>query len=103
MKKQEKGRFGGVRDVRPYEATDIRFTVKDNSLFAFCMLPPVDDIKILSLGKKSPINDKKVRTVTMLGSDEKINWKQTDEALIIERPAKLPDWQVVTFKISQKK
>ena len=39
-KKQEKGRFGGVKDVRPYESTDIRFTVKDNFLYAFVMDKP---------------------------------------------------------------
>ena len=33
MKKQEKGTFGGVKDVRPYAPDDIRFTTKgENSL-----------------------------------------------------------------------
>ena len=55
MKKQEKGTFGGVKDVRPYESTDIRFTTKGDTLYAFCMDNPTEDIKILSLGKNSSI------------------------------------------------
>lgn len=99
MQKQEKGVFGGVRDVRPYEWNDIRFTTKGNVLYAFCMGKPEDDILITSLGKKSRLADKKIRSVKMLGSDVKMKWKQDEEALVIARPAMLPDWQVITFKI----
>jgi alpha-L-fucosidase len=102
IKKQEKGVFGGVRDVRPYEAADTRFTVKGETLYAFCMNKPTADIKITSLGKSSALTDKKVKSVSMLGSGEKLNWKQEDEALIISKPVKLPEWQVVTFRIEFK-
>ena len=98
IEKQEKGRFGGVRDVRPYEATDIRFTFKGESLYAFCMVHPVDDIRITSLGKSSAINDKKVKSISMLGGDEKLNWKQKDDALVITLPEKLPDWTVIAIQ-----
>ncbi len=101
--KQEKGRFGGVRDVRPYEAADIRFTFKGESLYAFCMLPPVEDIIITSLGKSSAINDKKVKSISMLGGDEKLNWKQQDDALVISKPSDLPEWKVVVLKIEFRK
>jgi len=99
IKKQEKGRFGGVRDVRPYESTDIRFTTKDGILFAFCMDTPTTDIRISSLGKNSGLTDKKVKSVSILGSNEKLKWEQEDDALIIVRPSVLPDWHVVTFKV----
>jgi len=101
-KKQEKGRFGGVKDVRPYESTDIRFTTKDNNLYAFVMDTPTADVSILSLGKNSTINDRKIRKITMLGSEEKLNWKQQDDALVITLPSKLPEWKVVAFKIGLK-
>ena len=102
-KKQEKGRFGGVKDVRPYETADIRFTSKDNLLYAFCMDKPVSDIKIASLGKLSGFDKRKIRSVSVLGSDEKIKWKQLDDALVISLPAKLPDWKVVAFRIEFRK
>lgn len=98
-KSQEKGRFGGVKDVRPYESTDIRFTTKGKILYAFCMAAPVADVKILSLGKNSTISSQKIASVTMLGGTEKLKWKQESDALVIAKPSALPAGQVVTFKI----
>jgi alpha-L-fucosidase len=103
QKNQEKGRFGGVKDVRPYESTDIRFTTKGNTLYAFCMGIPAADVSIVSLGKNSKISAKKVSSVKMLGSKVKLKWKQEAGALVIKKPSKLPDWPVVTFKIEFKK
>lgn len=99
MQKQEKGVFGGVRDVRPYEWNDIRFTAKENVLYAFCMGQPENDVRIASLGKNSQLSDKKIRSVIMLGNDEKLKWKLEDDALVINKPLIIPDWQVIAFKI----
>jgi alpha-L-fucosidase len=102
VKKQEKGHFGGVKDVRKYESKDIRFTTKGSNLYAFCMGKPVEDIKITSLGKGSKLADRKVKSVSLLGSNEKLKWKQEADALVISKPVKLPDWEVATFKIELK-
>jgi alpha-L-fucosidase len=99
----QKGTFGGVRDVRPYETSDIRFTSKGDTLYAFCMVSPTDDIYVFSLGKNSTLVDKKVKSVSMLGSDEKLQWKQEESGMTIIKPAKLPSWQVIGFKIEFKK
>ncbi len=99
MKKQEKGRFGGVKDVRPYEPGDIRFTVKGETLYAFCMMAPYSEIRMETLGKNSKLTNKTVSSVKMLGTTEKLSWKQNPEALVISKPSKLPDWQVIAFKI----
>ena len=98
-KSQEKGRFGGVKDVRPYESKDIRFTSKDGAVYAFCMSKPTGNIAVSSLGKKSNVNGKTVASVKLLGCNETLNWNQKDDALIINLPSKLPDWQVMTFKV----
>jgi alpha-L-fucosidase len=103
VKTQEKGRFGGLRDVRPYVSTDIRFTTKGQAIYAFCMGKPTEDIKITSLGKSSKLNDKVIASVTMLGSKVKPVWKQEGDALVITKPSKMPEWQVVTFKVTFKK
>ena len=103
VKKQEKGRFGGVKDVRPYEASDIRFTTKGETLYAFCMGKPTADIKITSLGKTSKLNEKAIASVKILGSKEKLTWKQEADALVISKPSKLPEWPVVTIKVDFKK
>jgi len=60
---------------------------------------PSGDIKISSLGKNSPVNDRKVKSVKLLGGNEKLKWEQLDDALVISRPSILPDWQVITFRI----
>jgi len=102
-KNQEKGVFGGVKDVRPYESNDIRFTTKGETLYAFCMKNPAGDIKIASLGKDSKICGKQVSSVKILGSKEKLKWNQNADALVIEKSTKLPDWEVVTLKVEFKK
>lgn len=99
---QEKGRFGGVRDVRAYAQGDIRFTSKDHDIFAFCMVKPDGDVRISSLGKKSALNDRKIKSVTMLGSSGKLKWSAGDDALVISKPADLPSWEVVCFRITVK-
>ena len=82
-----------------YNAQNIRFTSKGETLYVFCLDTPQRDIKITSLGSKTKLNDKTVASVKMLGSNEKLVWKQTEDALVISKPVNLPDWRVVTFKV----
>ena len=103
QKNQEKGRFGGVKDVRPYGSADIRFTQKGETLYAFCMSKPEGEIKIISLGKNSKISGQAVKSVSLLGSKEKLTWKQEAGALVISKPVKLPEWEVLTLKVEFKK
>lgn len=101
-KNQAKGQFGGVKDVRPYESTDFRFTTKGETLYAFCMNKPTGDLKIESLGKQTKVNTKAIASIEMLGSKEKLSWKQSGDELVIKKPDSLPNWQVLTFKIQFK-
>ena len=98
MTRQEKGRFGGVRDVRPYQSTDIRFTSKGYSLYAFCMDKPMADIRIASLGKSAQ-GEKKIKSITLLGSKEKVVWQQDDDALVITLPKSITERKVPGFRI----
>ena len=86
-----------------YSSKDIRFTTKGNTLYAYCLGKPEEDISIKSLGKSSNPSSKSIASIAMVGSKEKIHWKQTSEALEIEKPANLPTWQVIGFKIEFKK
>jgi len=101
--KQKKGQFGGLSDNQSFSASDIRFTTKGGKLYAYCMGKPTEDIKISSLGKSSKLNDKAIASVKMLGSNEKIKFNQEADALVINKPAVLPDWKVVGFEIAFKK
>ena len=100
---QKKGDFGGLTDTREYESADIRYTTKGNDLFAFCLNVPQGDIKMDLLGKNSKYLDKPISSVTLLGSKEKLNWKQGDASLVIKKPANYPTWAVTGFKIKFKK
>ncbi|MCC8427093.1 alpha-L-fucosidase [Mucilaginibacter sp. UR6-11] len=96
---QKKGQFSGLTDTRAYQAGDIRFTTRGNNLYAFCMEKPEKDIRIKSLGKNSTVNDKKIINVSLLGSNQKISWKQEEDALVITKPANLPGWTVLGLQI----
>lgn len=102
-KNQAKGQFGGVKDVRPYESNDFRFTTKGETLYAFCMNKPSGDIKIEALGKQTKVNAKTIESVKLLGSKETLSWKQSGDQLTIKKPTQMPDWQVLTFKVDFKK
>jgi alpha-L-fucosidase len=86
-----------------FSSKDIRFTSKGSSIYAYCLGKPESDILIRSLAKNSKYTDKAVASVALIGSSEKISWKQTADALIIKKPSKMPVWQVIGFKIELKK
>jgi len=90
-KTAEKNRFGGLRDVpsKGYTPADFRFTTsKDGkALYAFCMGKPTSEIRITSLGGDKKLAEKPVTNVRLLGSEEKVEWKQEADALVIKVPA----------------
>jgi alpha-L-fucosidase len=96
----KRGRFD---ENYKFTSKDIRFTTKDNTLYAFCLGKPETDVMIKSLAKSSKLTDKAIASVAMVGSMEKISWKQNSEALIIKKPVNMPAWQVIGFKIDFKK
>ena len=101
---QKKGQFAGLTDTRNYNETDIRFTTKGNTVYAFCLEKPTKNIRMISFGTNSTIGGKEIKSVKMLGSDIKLHWKQKGDALVINMPAKLPVEQVpvITFRIEFK-
>jgi alpha-L-fucosidase len=67
------------------------------------MKNPQDEISIQALGKNTKYNNKTIASIELLGSKEKLTWKQENGKLIINKPSKLPNWQVTTYKIQFKK
>jgi len=100
---QKGGRFGGLSDTRGYQSTDVRYTTKENQVYAFLMSTPEKDIKLNSLGKDAKLIDKDIASVSMLGSKERLKWKLEDDGLVITKPANLPSWKVHGFRISFRK
>jgi len=102
-KNQEKGQFGGLKDIRSYQPSDIRFTTNDGTLYVFCMSTPTEDILIKALGKNSKYLNHKISSISMLGNNEKIKWKQGENELTINKPTVMPDFKVVVFAVKFKK
>jgi Alpha-L-fucosidase len=101
----EFNRFNNERRISvAYAARDIRFTTKGDTLYAFCLDAPAEDLKIASLGKRSKYEVKDIASVEMVGSTEQIKWKQDDDALIISKPLNFPAGavQVPAFRIKFK-
>ena len=95
--KQEKGQFGGLKDVRKYLPSDLRFTTKNGILYVFTLGKPVEDIVVKSL---SVTNSLKVKSIQMLGSKEKLTWNQSNEGLSIGKPKSLSSENIFCFKIA---
>jgi alpha-L-fucosidase len=83
------GQFGEKGEEK-FTAQDFRFAAKKNAVYAICLGWPEKGFEIKSLGLKSGAAPGKVARVELLGSDEKLRWKQTEDALSIEQPAKKP-------------
>ena len=86
---------------RDFSQKDIRFTTKDGKLYAFVLAPPTEDIVIKTLATGGPL-DRDIASIELLGSDEKIEWKRTAEALTIQCPKSLPGKIVTGFRIRLK-
>ncbi|HTB64104.1 MAG TPA: alpha-L-fucosidase [Opitutales bacterium] len=86
---QAGGRFGGVQDVRPYTAKDVRFVQKAGSLYAFMMGWPDDgQLSMVSLAEGGTYAPGKVERVQMLGMTEPLKFIRDSEALKIALPEK---------------
>ncbi len=81
-----------------YTAQDIRFTCNDNILYATTLEWCDGDILIRSLAPSAG-KGLKVTSVSMLGSSEKIEWKQSAEGLRISFPENKPTSYAHSFKI----
>jgi alpha-L-fucosidase len=96
-------KLGRFNENYKFNSKDIRFTTKGETLYAYCLGKPDADILIKSLGKSSKLVIKAIASVSIVGSKEKLIWKQSGDALVIIKPAHLPDWTVIGFKIEFKK
>ncbi|MBY8991444.1 MAG: alpha-L-fucosidase, partial [Candidatus Lokiarchaeota archaeon] len=92
------------RGDRPYTPDDIRFTVKDNALYAIVLGWPYRAVFTISTLRKSYINiqgererslihiisEEDIKYIRMLGIEKNLNWSLDDNSLNIEVPEKKP-------------
>jgi len=83
---------------------DIRFTTKDNYIYAFVMDVPKDNIQIRSMSASIASLPDKIVNISLMGSNEKVSWEQTPEGLIIAPPqTKLAKDYAYGYKIELEK
>lgn len=85
----------------PFNAKDIRFTTKGDTLFVITLGLPAEKTIVKSLGAK--INPREIESVSLMGSTEKINWSQHSDGLIINPSANYPSAFAAVYKIIFKK
>ena len=79
-----------------YTARDIRFTTKDDVLYAICLGWPDGPVLIEELKSLYP---GEVRSVSMLGVLQELEWSLTDAGLQVKPPAQKPCDHAYVFKI----
>ena len=83
-----------------YSAKDIRFNRKgDKVLYVTLLGVPEEDITVKALGTKTAQNSRKIRSITMLGSADKVVWTQAQDGLTIACPAAVPASEAVVYKV----
>ena len=94
-----KAASGHFKEDTAYSPADIRFTTKGGKLYAITLGEPAGQVRIASLGKKSPHESRPVKSVTLLGSTAALKWTQRDDGLVIALPANLPSAIGSSFRI----
>lgn len=88
------------RVATKYSAHDIRFTTKDDALYAISLdWEAGADLTIRSLAAANG-TDIKIKSVSLVGSTEEVKWKQTPQGLTITYPKNKPTDYAHAFKIN---
>jgi alpha-L-fucosidase len=88
-----------------YTAKDIRFTVKDNNLYAIVLDWPGDKVVIKSLAPRGQtwtgLYPEEIKSITMLGDNKELKWEMTKDGLSIETPKTKPCDYAYAFRIER--
>lgn len=96
--KQEKS--GMFLDQLAYTEKDIRYTQKGNAIYAIILGWPGENEKVLLSSFKSTNLSSKIQSVAVLGSEEVVNYQDTDEGLKVQMPSEKMDDKAVVIKIT---
>jgi alpha-L-fucosidase len=83
----------------PYTAADVRFTAKNGALYIFVLSPPTGPVTVRSLGRTAALAPP-IEAISLVGSEERIRWRQDADALVIEKPLRMPAVDVISFRVS---
>lgn len=69
---------------KPLTAQDVRFTTKEGVLYAITLGWPTEPLAIKALGTDAKDPEQVIAHIEVLGSQEPVQWKQAEEALLIQ-------------------
>jgi len=79
---------------------DIRFTRKDDAIYAVFLSWPEREAQIKELGRTSKNAPRRISNVSLLGDGSNLQWHQGSDALIVRTPDKRPCDYAYAFKIT---
>ncbi|MBV8252072.1 MAG: alpha-L-fucosidase [Chitinophaga sp.] len=85
-----------------YSNQEVRFTVNKGNLYVFVLNPTGGNLLIPALGLTSTYHPGNIRKVSLLGSKQKIAFKQDEEGLQITVPSEAGEGYTAVFKIEGK-
>lgn len=88
---------------KPVTAEDVRFTTRKDALYVIELGVPTAPLRVQSLGKTARLLDRPIEAITLLGSDDKLEWKQGDDALSISAPHSAPSPEALVYKMTRKR
>jgi alpha-L-fucosidase len=102
LKKQAKSEHFNERTVNslPYGPEEVRFTTNGDQLYIFVLNPAVGVIELPVLGLSSEYSPKKISGVRLLGGEQKIDFKQESDRLLLYVPENRPNSYTAVFEIS---
>jgi alpha-L-fucosidase len=87
------------KDRKDLTAADVRFTTKNDVLYAFVMGQNAGETRIAALSASQGFEQRPVAGVELLGSREPLRWRLTENGLIIGAPQQWPSEHAVAYKI----
>lgn len=81
-----------IRSRNQFDARDIRFTrsKRGDVVYAIVLGWPQDGFLVRSLGTAAQTNPGRIERVQILGTDERLSWKQAPEGLRVDSVAYRP-------------
>lgn len=78
------------RDQAAFTPEDVRYTQKDNTLYATLMGWPGERAVLHTLAEEGPVAADEIADVTMLGAEGSLSWSQSASGLTVQLPAERP-------------
>jgi alpha-L-fucosidase len=91
---------GAFKESAAYTAQDIRFTARDDAVYAISMGEPAGKLTIASLRTGNGHEKRPVRGVRLLGVRRPLPFRQTQAGLEVDMPATLPTRHASALRIT---